>query len=42
MRRMFTKKLLSDGPRLVDFAVGLVDFTPNLPAENERFGGNCC
>ena len=26
-----TKKLVSDSPRLVDFAVGLVDFTLNLP-----------
>ena len=42
MWRIFTKKLLSDSPGLVDFAVGLVDFTPNLPEANERFGGNCC
>ena len=26
-----TKKLASDSPGLVDFAVGLVDFTLNLP-----------
>ena len=26
-----TKKLVSDSPELVDFAVGLVDFTLNLP-----------
>ena len=42
MQCMFTKKLLCDSPGLVDFAVRLLDFTPNLPEANERFGGNFC
>ena len=35
------KKVMSDSPRLVDFAIALVNFVPNLPDRKVLFfGGN--
>ena len=35
-----TKKLMSDSPRLVDFAVGLVDFILDLPDRQVKVLGH--
>ena len=35
-----TKKVMSDSPRLVDFAVGLVDFILDLPDRQVKILGH--
>ena len=40
IRNQCAKKVMSDSPRLVDFAIGLVNSVLNLPDGQMNFWGN--